>query len=239
MPGGAYVETAPRVPAAFPDRLAAHMTTILLADSRPVVRRGIAAWLQDEAGMHVVGEAANGLEACDLAERLQPEVAILDTALPLLNGLEATRQIRARSPHTRVVIFSACPQEPHVAQALSAGAVAFVPQEAPSAELLCAIQEAARGRRYLPERFMDLAMDAYAAQGQSQSGALERLTDRERQILYLVVEGRTSAEIAELLFLSKRTVEAHRARMMRKLELHTMLDLLRFALRHGILPPET
>lgn len=212
------------------------MISILLADGHPVIRQGVTAWLLDDADLKLVGEAGDGVAACGLAERLQPDVVVLDVALPVLDGLEAVRQIRVHCPRTHVVVFSECASQACVLQALSAGAVAFVPREATREELLQAIREAARGHRYLPKCFVDLAVDAYAAQGQPLPGALEKLTDRERQVLYLVVDGRTSAEIAELLFLSKRTVEGHRSAMMHKLGLKSPMDLLRFAFRHGILP---
>ncbi len=212
------------------------MIAILLADGRPVVRQGVRAWLLDEADLKLVGEASDGVEACDLAERLQPDVVVLDVALPVLDGLEVMRQIHARSPRTRAVVFSDCASQFRVAQLLLAGAIAIVPREAGQAELLGAIRDAARSRRHLPRQFVDLAVDAYAAQGQPMASPLDELTDRERAILYLVVDGRTSAEIAKLLFLSKRTVEGHRASMMRKLGLKSPMDLLRFAFYWGILP---
>lgn len=211
------------------------MITILLADAQPVVREGIRAWLREEVDLRVVAEASSGVDACDLAERLQPAVAVLEVALPLLDGLEAARQIRARARGCRVVVFSRHDNEPCVLAALQAGAVAYVSKGAGAAELVHAIREAAAGRRYLPEPFYRLAVEAY--QGKERlAGGLEGLTPRERQVLYLVAQGHTSAEIGRLLFISGRTVEGHRARIIAKLGLHGAAGLVRYAIAHCLSP---
>lgn len=221
-----------------PDAAHGQAITVLLADAQPVVCEGIRAWLRGEPGLKVVAEAGNGLEACDLAERLRPGVAVLEIALPVLGGLEAMRQIRLRSPGTRLIVFSTRAREDCVLAALRAGALAFVSKQAPGAELLHAIREAAAGRSYLPEPFHDLAVSAYAEKERRESDGCEALTAREREVLHLVAQGHTSLQIAGLLYLSPRTIERHRVRIIAKLGLHGAGALLRFALARCTTPPD-
>jgi len=188
------------------------MTTIVLADDHHVVRQGLRSLLEAESDFSVVGEAGDGLEATQLVERLQPDVLVLDLMMPSLNGLEVTRQVSQRSPRTHVVILSMHPNEAYVLEALRAGAAAYVLKE--SIEVYMQKAESA-------------ALDPY-----------ETLTAREREVLHLVAEGHTNAEIADRLFISRRTVETHRANLMRKLGLRTQTDLISYALRRGILPME-
>ena len=215
------------------------MTTIVLADDHQVVRNGLRVLLEAEPDFSVVGEAGDGLEAVRLVERLQPDVLVLDLMMPGLNGLEVARQVSQRSPQTRVVILSMYDNEAYVLEALRAGAAAYVPKESTSAELVRAIREAVAGRRYLSPPLSERAIEIYIQKAESAAlDPYETLTAREREVLHLVAEGHTNAEIAARLFVSPRTVETHRANLMRKLGLHTQTDLIRYALRRGILPME-
>jgi len=215
------------------------MTTIALADDHQVVRNGLRVLLEAEPDFSVVGEAGDGLEAVRLVERLQPDALVLDLMMPGLNGLEVARQVSQRSPQTRVVILSMYDNEAYVLEALRAGAAAYVPKESTSAELVRAIREAVAGRRYLSPPLSERAIEIYIQRAESAAlDPYETLTAREREVLHLVAEGHTNAEIAARLFVSPRTVETHRANLMRKLGLHTQTDLIRYALRRGILPME-
>lgn len=209
--------------------------TIVLADDHHVVRSGLRVLLENDLACTVVGEAGNGPEALALVERLQPDVLVADLIMPGLSGLEVARQTRIVSPQTRIVILSMHADESYVREALRAGVTAYVLKETLSNEFLYAVQQAAQGRRYLSPPLSDRAIDAYANQAAETTLDLyETLTTREREILYLAAQGLTSAEIAEHLMIGVRTVDTHRASMMRKLGLHTPLDLIRFAVRRGI-----
>jgi len=209
--------------------------TIVLADDHHVVRSGLRVLLENEMNCTVVGEAGNGPEALAMVERLQPDLLIADLMMPGLSGLEVARQARIVSPNTRIVILSMHADESYVREALRAGVTAYVLKETLSTEFLYAIQQAAQGRRYLSPPLSDRAIDAYASQtAETNLDLYETLTAREREILYLAAQGLTSAEIAEHLMIGVRTVDTHRASMMRKLGLHTPLDLIRYAVRRGI-----
>jgi two-component system response regulator NreC len=215
------------------------MTTIVLADDHHVVRQGLRSLLEAEPGFSVIGETGDGLEVTQLVERLRPDVLVLDLMMPGLNGLEVTRQVSQRSPRTHVVILSMHANEAYVLEALRAGAVAYVLKESTSAELVRAVREAVAGRRYLSPPLSERAIEAYMQKAESATlDPYETLTAREREVLHLVAEGHTNAEIADRLFISRRTVETHRANLMRKLSLRTQTDLISYALRRGILPME-
>jgi DNA-binding NarL/FixJ family response regulator len=213
--------------------------TIVLADDHPIVRQGLRTVLEAEPDLTIVGEAADGLETVELAVRLRPQVLILDLMLPGLSGLEVTRQVHQRSPQTRVVILSMHANEAYVLEALRNGAAAYVLKEAGAAELVQAVREVTAGRRYLSPPLSERAIEAYvekaAAIPLDQS---ETLTTREREVLHLAAEGHSNPEIAARLGISPRTAETHRANLMRKLGLHSQTELIRYAMRRGILPPE-
>lgn len=215
------------------------MTTIVLADDHHVVRQGLRSLLEAEPDFSVVGEAGDGVGAAQLVERLRPDVLVLDLMMPGLNGLEVTRQVSRRSPQTHVVILSMHANEAHVLEALRSGAEAYVLKESTSAELVHAVREAVAGRRYLSPPLSERAIEVYMQKAESIAlDPYETLTAREREVLYLVAEGHTNTEIADRLFISRRTVETHRAKLMRKLGLRTQTDLISYALRRGILPME-
>ncbi|RRR70900.1 MAG: DNA-binding response regulator [Candidatus Viridilinea halotolerans] len=209
--------------------------TIVLADDHAVVRSGLRALLESELECAVVGEAGNGPEALSLVERLQPMLLVVDLMMPGLSGLEVARQARQTAPQTKIVILSMHADESYVREALRIGVTAYVLKEAMSNDFVYALQQAAAGRRYLSPPLSEKALDAYVSQtAESTLDLYETLTAREREILYLAAQGMTSAEIAERLMIGVRTVDTHRASMMRKLGLHTPLDLIRYAVRRGI-----
>ncbi len=193
--------------------------------------------LEAETDLRVVGEAGDGLAAIQQVERLQPDVLVLDLVMPALDGLEVTRRVRQRSPQTRVVILSMHANESYVLEALRAGVSAYVLKESTADELVRAVREAVVGRRYLSPPLSERAIAAYVEKAQEAPwDPYETLTHREREVLHLAAEGHTNAEIAERLVISPRTVETHRANLMRKLSLHSQADLIRYALQRGILP---
>lgn len=215
------------------------MTTIVLADDHHVVRQGLRALLEAEADLSVIGEAADGLEVVALVERLRPNVLIVDLVMPGLGGLEITRQVSQRTPQVRVVVLSMHATEAYVMEALRNGAAGYVLKCATAADLVKAVREVAAGRRYLSPPFSDRAIAAYAEKSKGAPlDVYETLTTREREVLHLAAEGFSNPEIAARLSISARTVETHRANLMRKLSLQSQSDLIRYALRRGILPPE-
>lgn len=211
------------------------MTTILLADDHSIVRQGLRALLEGEPGFVIVGEAENGLQVPDMAEQLRPDLLVLDLMMPGLNGSEAIRQVCQRSPKTQIVILSMYANEAYVLEALRNGATGYVLKSATSAHLLKALREVVAGRRYLSPPLSERSVEDYA---QKTKGTLldlyETLTTREREVLYLAAEGYSNPQIAGRLGLSTRTVETHRANLMRKLDLLSQTDLVRYAIRRGI-----
>ncbi len=215
------------------------MISIVLADDHHVVRQGLRALLEAEPDFHLIGEAGDGLETAQLVERLEPDVLIIDLMMPGLNGLEVTRQVSQRSPRTRIVILSMHANEAYVLEALRNGASGYVLKDSSAADLAQAVREVLAGRRYLSPPLSDRAIEAYLHKAQAaELDPYETLTTREREVLHLAAEGYSNAEIAARLSISPRTAETHRANMMRKLDLHSQTDLIRYALRRGILPME-
>jgi len=215
------------------------MTTIVLADDHHIVRQGLRVLLEGQPDFQLVGEAGDGLEAVQLTERLKPDVLIIDLMMPSLNGLEATRQVSQRSPHTRVVILSMHANEAYVLEALRNGAAGYVLKDSSAADLVHAVREVVAGRRYLSSPLSERAIAAYIQKASDVTlDPYEMLTNREREVLHLAAEGNTNAEIADQLSISPRTAETHRANLMHKLGLRTHTDLIRYALRRGILPME-
>jgi two-component system, NarL family, response regulator NreC len=217
------------------------MTTIVLADDHPIVRQGISGLLESEPGFVVVGEAGDGREAVELMERLQPDIAILDLMMPELNGMEVARRALRLSPRTRVVILSMYSDEPHVLEALRAGAMAYVLKGTSTETLIFALREAMAGRRYLSPPLSDRAVEVYLAQigtAERPTDRYELLTAREREVLELVARGASYAEIADKLTISPRTAETHRTNLMRKLDLKTTADITLYAVQRGLIDPD-
>lgn len=211
-------------------------TTVVLADDHHLVRQGLRSVLEAAQDIRVVGEAGDGLEAVRAVERLRPRVLVVDRMMPGLSGLEVTRQVSRRFPATRIVVLSMYADEQYVLEALRNGATAYVLKASQAADLFEAIRRAAAGLRFLSLQLHDLSIEAYAQAAQvAPLDPYETLSDREREVLQLAAEGHSNTHIAERLFISPRTVEVHRGHMMRKLNLHTQTDLIRYALRRGLL----
>jgi DNA-binding NarL/FixJ family response regulator len=213
--------------------------TIVLADDHHVMRQGLRLVLEAQEHFQVVAEAGNGLDAIALVERFNPCVLIVDVMMPGLNGLEVTRQVRQRASRTRVIVLSMYSSEAYVLEALRHGAAGYVLKEAQADELVHAVHEVAAGRRYLSPPLSERAIEAYLQKAQDTGlDPYETLTTREREVLQLAAEGRTNSDIAAALYISPRTVETHRAKVMRKLGLQHQADLIRYALQRGLLPME-
>lgn len=214
--------------------------TLLLADDHGVVRDGLRLLLEMQADMRVVGEAVSGREAVQKVKALRPDIAIVDIAMPELNGIEASRQMRKVSPDTQVIILSMYSTVEHIYQALQAGAQGYLMKENAGLEVVEAVRAVHAGRRYLCQKISDLVLSEYITQREStgQRSPLERLSQREREILQQVVEGKSSAEIGALLSISSKTVETYRSRLMHKLGIHDVPGLVKFAIQHRITPLE-
>ncbi|HLF72502.1 MAG TPA: response regulator transcription factor [Dehalococcoidia bacterium] len=210
---------------------------VLIADDHAVVRQSLRFLLEAQGGIEVVGEAANGREAVELAEKTQPDVVLMDTIMPGLNGIEATRQIRRRLPRTKVLMLTGYMEDEHVAGALKAGASGYVIKKSELDELLLGIQAVHRGNPYFSSDIGDGDLTDYLWQLKSNSGRVgyDLLTAREREVLQLIAEGSSNQKIAAELFISVKTVEAHRAHIMTKLHAKNRTDLIRYALRKGLI----
>ena len=213
--------------------------TVVLADDHHLVRQGLRTLLEAEGGFGVIGEEADGLKVVDLVERLRPNVLVLDVQMPGLNGLEITRQIVQKGLRTRVVILSMHANETVVLDALRHGAAGYVLKDANPSEVVEAVRQVSAGRRYLSRALSEHAIEAFTQKAQAAaSDPYESITTREREVLQLSAESSSAAEIAARLGISPRTVETHRENLMRKLGLQSQSDLIRYALRRGILPLE-
>lgn len=214
--------------------------SILVADDHELVRDGIKARIDKQPGWTVCAEAADGREAVDLAVRHKPDVAILDIGMRELNGLEAARQIRKACPATEVLILTLTESDDVVRQALAAGARGFLLKTDASRQLVAAIETLARHQPYFTGAASDVVLAGYLNPDRAADAAAEgrgRLTPREAEVVQLLAEGKTSKETAACLGVSASTVEAHRANVMRKLNLHSVSELVRYAVRHGIIQP--
>lgn len=211
------------------------MTTLVLVEDHAVVRQGLRSLLEAVPDFSIVGEAADGPDALACVKRLKPDVLVLDMMLPGLHGLEVARQVRRSSPGTRTIVLSMYATEAYVLEALEAGVAAYVLKKASAAELVNAIREALAGRRYLSPPLSEHAIEAYIARAKSAPDPYQTLTQRERDVLHLAIEGLNNTEIARRLVISPRTVEMHRTNLMRKLGLHSQTDLILFALKQGFL----
>ncbi len=215
------------------------MTTIVLADDHPMVRRGLRIVLEAEEGWRVVAEATDGASALEQVALHQPDVLILDVVMPGMNGIEIARQLRAQALHTCVIIFSMHANDAYVRAALNSGAQGYVLKESDDIELVLAVREVLAGRRYLSRALSERAIDIYIRYANDDTlDWTEILTTRERQVLQLAIQGASNTDIGNRLSISPRTAETHRANLMRKLGLRTHNDLMRYAARHGLLPPD-
>lgn len=212
--------------------------TVFLADDHAVVRDGLRALLEAQHDIQVLGDAANGRDAVRRVAELRPDVVIMDIAMPELNGIEATQQILDLCPSTQVIILSIFSTAEHIFRALEAGARGYLLKESAGIEVVKAVRAVHARRRYLSQKISDTAIEDYLRQRNSVKvkSPLARLSPREREILQLVVEGKSSAEIADSLPLSIKTVESYRSRLMKKLGIHNLPGLTKFAIQHGITP---
>ncbi len=206
-------------------------TRILLADDHAVVRQGFRLILNAQPDLEIVGEAGNGHEAVELAERLQPDIVIMDVAMPGLSGIEATRRLTAGAPRARVLALSMHKDSVYVREMLKAGARGYLLKDALDTDLLAAVQALARGDGYLSPAISDAVLNDYR---KHVTDPIDLLSSREREVLQMIAEGKTNKEIATVLNLSVYTVDAHRGRIMEKLNLHSTAELVRFAMRSGI-----
>jgi len=211
---------------------------VLLADDHTLVRAGLRGLLEGIAGVEVVGEAEDGHEVVRLAGELHPDVVLLDIGMPGLNGLDAAAQLVKMDDRMRVLILSMHNAEEYVLRALRAGCAGYLLKRSAVSELEIAVRAVARGETYLSPRVSKQIVDDYVGRTRGSADPLEALTPRQREILQLVAEGHTSKEIAERLQLSFKTVEAHRAQIMERLNLQDVTGLVRFAVRVGLIMPE-
>jgi len=210
--------------------------TVFLADDHAVVRDGLRVLLEAQPDIRVVGDAANGREAVRQLVRLRPDVAVIDIAMPELNGIEATQQIGEVCPSTQIIILSMHSTTEHIFRALQAGACGYLLKESAGIEVVNAVRTVHAGHRYLSQKISDRLIDDYVSQRQDAAAKspLARLSPREREVLQLVVEGKSSAEIADTLSLSVKTVETYRTRLMHKLNISDLPGLVKFAIQHGL-----
>jgi DNA-binding NarL/FixJ family response regulator len=206
------------------------MTRVLIADDHAMMREGLSVLLAG-VGMQIVGSVGNGRDAVRAASATSPDVVVMDLSMPQMNGIEATREICNRTPAVQVVMLSMHSNREHVYQALNAGASGYVLKDAASSELVNAVRAVCEGRRYVSPAVGPLTGSS------DQRGPLASLSAREGQVLQLVVEGRTSAEIAQTINLSKTSVDTYRSRLMRKLGVSDVASLVKLAIQHGLTPP--
>lgn len=211
---------------------------VLLADDHTVLRAGLRALLDREPDMQVVGEAATGEQAVEQVEALRPDVVVMDLSMPGAGGLEATRQVSALGYETRVLVLTVHAEEEYLLPVLEAGGSGYVTKTSADEDLTQAIRTVARGDVFLYPSAATLLLRGFNAKSEKGRDPVERLTDREREVLALTVEGFSSSEIGRKLFISPKTVDTYRARIMEKLDLHHRSELVRFALQTGLLKAE-
>jgi DNA-binding NarL/FixJ family response regulator len=212
-----------------------HRQRVLLAEDHTLVRAGVRTLLES-AGIEVVGDACDGREAVRLCASLRPDLAILDVAMPVMNGIEAARAIHEENKSVGIIMLSMHGDPHYVAEALKAGAAGYVLKDAAFSELLSAVHTVSGGGIHLSPAVSRTALDDYVRRVRNEvpPTSLDLLSSRERQVLQLIAESKTSAEIGRLLFISPHTVDTHRRKIMEKLNMHNVVDLVKFAIRHGL-----
>lgn len=219
-------------PGSTTDRHPVALTRIVVADDHAIMLQGLKELLGKGGRYLVLGEAGDGREAVQLIRRLQPDIAILDIAMPGLNGLDTARATMKQSPRTKVILLTMHDQSQYVVEALNAGVHGYVIKSQPASDLLRAIREVSAGRVYLSPAISKIVIDAYRCKGDSSS---DPLTLREREVLQLVAEGKTTKEVAGRLGIGVKTAESHRTRIMAKLEIRNTAGLVRYAVRRGLI----
>ncbi len=212
------------------------MINVFLADDHGAVRDGMSALMEVEQDIHVVGTAGDGRQAVEQIKKIRPDIVVMDIAMPELNGIDATRQISKTCPTVKVIMLSMHDSSEHVYQALKAGAKGYLLKESAGKEVVTAIREVSAGNRYLSGRIKEIVFEDYLSHRDTapKKSPIDKLSDRERQVLQLVVEGKSSTEISEILFLSSKTVDTYRSRLMHKLAINDLPGLVKFALQHGL-----
>jgi len=210
---------------------------VLVADDHAIIREGLRVMLGNQPDMEVVGSAANGREAVRLVDEHEPDVVVIDISMPELNGIEAISQMLPRHPHIKVIVLSIHETKPYVYRTLKAGAKGYLLKETAGLEVVEAVRAVYRGERYLSQRISDLLTNVAFRNLEVpiEVSPLEQLSPREREILQLVAEGKTSQEIAERLSISPKTVDTYRSRLMRKIGVEDVAGLVKFAIQHGVI----
>jgi DNA-binding NarL/FixJ family response regulator len=211
---------------------------VLLAEDHTLVRAGFRVLLEKLEGVQVIGEVSDGRAALKVSKELQPDVVLMDIAMPEMNGLQATNRIRQECPNTKILMLSMYTNEEYLMEALRAGAAGYLLKDADRTELELAIKTVWRGDTYLTPAVAKFTVNAYCRKDDAQLGPLGRLTGRQREILQLIAEGCSTKQIAQRLDLSVKTVETHRAQLMDRLEIHDIPGLVRLAIRTGLVRPE-
>jgi len=214
-----------------------HQLRILIADDHSVVRAGLRALLESRPGWEVVAEASDGREAVEKATKLKPDVAVLDIGMPLLNGVEATRRIRSSTPATEILILTMHESDDLVQQVISAGARGYILKDEADRVLIAAVDAARHHKPYFSSRIANTRSAEVSTPPDGTKVSRQRLTPREREILQLLAEGKSNKEVANLLGISVNTAEAHRANIMLKLDLHSLAELVHYAIRNQIIKP--
>lgn len=211
---------------------------VLIVDDHAIIRDGLKALLEKESKFVVVGEAENGFEAIELMKKVSPDVILLDIAMPGMNGIQAAREILETQPEVKIIILSMYATSEIIHQALKAGVLGYLIKDAAGEEVISALESVYKGRRYFSTSIKEvLNRDARNTQeSKFKESPLDSLSDREREVLQLVVEGHTSLEIGHILSLSPKTVETYRSRLMSKLKVENIPELVKFAIRHGLTP---
>lgn len=217
-----------------------NLIRVLIADDHPIVRKGLRQFLDAESDLQVVDEASDGMEALEKAREHRPDVLLLDIAMPRLSGLEVAQMIRTTAPETKIVILSMHEKEAYARQALEAGALGYVLKGAPSEDILSAIRTVARGRYFLSSSITTSVVSTYLKGQGEKTGdaAFSSLSEREQQVFLLLVEGNSTVQIGRILCISPKTVEKHRANISSKLNLDNPVEMLRYAIRIGLIDPE-
>jgi DNA-binding NarL/FixJ family response regulator len=211
-------------------------TTILLVDDHPVVISGLKAIISEDPRYVIAGEATDGKRGIKKAVSLKPDIVIMDLAMPGLNGFLAMNEIRKDLPYTKIMVLSMHREKQYVVRALRSGAAAYLLKEGAGEELLDAVRKVGKGQSYISPSIASYLLEDYVFLAQGVSDPLEKLTPREQEVLILIAQGKTSAQIATFLYISAKTVKTHRANLMEKTEIHDTAGLVRFAIEKGLLP---